>query len=155
MPERMTKDLDILVHEKDGEKVIKLLQDAGYQVDSQLAISGYVLHAPDGTELDVIFGNYAWLKKALKDTGQDPAGYPVIRLPYLTLMKLQAQRSQDWTDVSRMLGWVEDESLLDEVREAVKEYSPEDYDDLESLIFIGKKEKELPPNHESDSHLYL
>jgi hypothetical protein len=56
-------------------------------------------------------------------------------------MKLQAARTQDWADVSRMLGWAEDKDL-DEVRAVIKEYSPEDIDDLESLIFIGKKEKD-------------
>lgn len=141
MPERMTKDLDILVHEKDGEKVIQLLQDAGYQLVSKLAISGYVFHAPDGTELDVLLGSDAWLKKALSNVAKDSAGYPVLRLPYLILMKLQAGRTQDWADVSRMLGWAEDKDL-DEVRAVIKEYSPEDIDDLESLIFIGKKEKD-------------
>jgi len=145
MPERMTKDMDILVDQRDGETVIKRLKGAGYRIGSELAIPGYLLHAPDETELDVIFGSYPWLKKALQDTGQDPAGYPVIRLPYLTLMKLQAQRSQDWADVSRMLGWADDADL-DEVRAVVQEYAPEDVDDLESLIFIGKREQELPPD---------
>ncbi len=32
MPERMTKDLDILVHQSDGEIVIKRLEQAGYRV---------------------------------------------------------------------------------------------------------------------------
>lgn len=141
MPERMTKDLDILVHEKDEEKVIKLLKEAGYQLISKLAIAGYIFHAPDGTELDVLLGNDIWLKKALSNIGKDSAGYPVMRLPYLILMKLQTARTQDWADVSRMLGWAEDKDL-DEVRAVVQEYSPEDVEDLESLIFIGKKEKD-------------
>jgi hypothetical protein len=102
------------------------------------------MQAPDGTELDVLFGNYPWLKEALTQTGQDPAGYPVVGLPYLALMKMQAQRAQDWADVSRMLGWASDADL-DEVRAVIKQYSPEDMDDLESLIFIGKKEQENPP----------
>jgi hypothetical protein len=145
MPERMTKDMDILVHQNDGEFVIKQLEKAGFRIVSQLAVPGYLMHAPDGTELDVIFGDYPWLKKALKTLGQDPAGYPVITLPYLALMKLQAQRSQDWTDVSRMLGWAEDK-VLDEVRAVVKEYAPEDVEDLEALIFIGKREQEEYPH---------
>mgnify|MGYP003472111648 FL=1 len=145
MPERMTKDMDIVVHERDGEAVIKRLEEAGYRMASKLAIPGYLMLAPDNTELDIIFGNYPWLEKALQNTGTDPAGYPVIRLSYLTVMKLQAQRAQDWTDVSRMLGWASDADL-DEVRKVVAEYSPEDSDDLESLIFLGKRERELPPD---------
>jgi hypothetical protein len=145
MPERMTKDLDILVHQSDGETVIKRLEQAGYRIASRLAVPGYLLTSPDGIELDVLFGNYPWLKKALADLGQDPAGYPVIKLPYITLMKMAAQRAQDWADVSRMLGWASDADL-DMVRAVVKQYAPEDLDDLESLIFIGKREQQSPPN---------
>ena len=145
MPERMTKDLDILVHHSDGETVIKRLEQAGYRIASQLAVPGYLMRSPDGTELDILFGNYPWLKKALDQPGQDPAGYPVIGLPYITLMKLEAQRAQDWADVSRMLGWASD-AELDKVRAAVKQYAPEDLEDLESLIFIGKREQQSPPN---------
>jgi len=145
MPERMTKDLDILVHQSDGETVIKRLEQAGYRIASRLVVPGYLLTSPDGIELDVLFGNYPWLKKALADLGQDPAGYPVIKLPYITLMKMAAQRAQDWADVSRMLGWASDADL-DEVRAVMKQYAPEDLEDLESLIFIGKREQEPPAN---------
>jgi len=145
MPERMTKDMDILVHQRDGDNVIKRLENAGYRIGSRLAVAGYLMVAPDGTELDVLFGKYAWIDEALTKTGLDPAGYPVVKLPYLTLMKMEAQRAQDWTDVSRMLGWASDADL-DDVRKVVAQYAPEDSDDLESLIFIGKREQETPPD---------
>lgn len=141
MPERMTKDLDILVHKKDSEATIKALEKANYKLISQLAIPGVAMQSPDGIELDVLFGEYSWLDEAFKNTKQDNAGYPVIGLPYLVLLKMSAQRTQDWADVSRMLGWAKDTDL-DEVRKVVKKYTPEDLEDLESLIFIGKKEKE-------------
>jgi hypothetical protein len=147
MPERMTKDLDIVVHHADGETVIKRLEAAGYKVASRLAVPGYLMLAPDGTELDVIFGRYPWLKEALKNTGKDPAGYPVVGLPYLVILKMEAQRPQDWADISRMLGWAS-ESELDQVRAAVARYMPEDVEDLESLIFLGRKEQEFPPEEE-------
>ena len=146
MPERATKDMDILVHEKDGETVIKLLEKAGYRMISRLAVPGYLLQASDGTELDVLFGNYPWIKKALSDVRQDSAGYPVIKLPYLVMMKMEAQRVRDLGDLGTMLGWASDADL-DEVRKVVAEYSPEDKEDLESLIFIGKRERELPPDN--------
>lgn len=145
MPERMTKDLDIIVHERDGEAVIKRLEQAGYRIASHLAVPGVLMLSPDGIELDVLFGNYPWLREALDQPGQDPAGYPVLKLPYITLMKMGAQRAQDWADVSRMLGWASDADL-DEVRAVVKQYAAEDLEDLESLIFIGKKEQEIPPD---------
>jgi hypothetical protein len=144
MAERMTKDMDIIVHEKDGESAIKKLQDAGYRIVSPLAISGYLMLASDGIELDVIFGKYRWLNDALENPKQDPAGYPVIALPYLVILKMAAQRPQDWADVSRMLGWASEEAL-DEVRSVIEKYVPEDLEDLESLIYLGKKEREIPP----------
>src|SRR5512138_583643 len=71
MPERMTKDLDILVHQSDGEIVIKRLKQAGYHMVSRLAVSNFLLMSPDGVELDVLFGNYPWLKKALAHPEKD------------------------------------------------------------------------------------
>ena len=149
MPERMTKDMDILVHQKDGEIAVKQLEQAGYRIISRLAIPEYLMLSPDGTELDVIFGNYRWIKKALTQPGQDPAGYPVVKLPYLVMMKMEAQRVRDLGDLGTMLGWASDADL-DEVRAVVKEYMPEDLEDLESLIFIGRKEQEFPPSDGTD-----
>lgn len=145
MPERMTKYLDIVVHHRDGETIIKRLEQAGYRVISRLAIPGYLMISSDGTELDVLFGNYPWLNEALAHPGQDPAGYPVIKLPYLVMMKMDAQRVRDLGDFGTMLGWASDADL-DDVRAVVAQYAPEDSEDLESLIFIGKKEKETPPD---------
>ena len=45
-----------------------------------------------------------------------------------------------------LLDWASDADL-DEVRVVVKRYVPEDLEDLESLIFIGKKEQEIPPKN--------
>ncbi len=145
MPERMTKDLDILVHQDDEEAVIAKLKKAGYRMDSRLAIPGYLMVSPEGIEVDVIFGDYPWLKKALAQPAKDLAGYPVIGMPYLILLKMSAQRAQDWADASRILGWASDADL-DKVRAVVKQYAPEDLEDLESLIFLGKKEQEPPVN---------
>ena len=145
MPERMTKDLEVLVHKSDGETVIKRLEQAGYRIVSRLAVPGYLMASPEGIEVDVLFGDYPWLRKALAHPADDPAGYPVIGMPYLILMKLAAQRAQDWADASRILGWAPD-AHLDEVRAVVKQYAPEDVEDLESLIFLGKKEQEIPPD---------
>lgn len=145
MPERMTKDLDILAHQNDKDIILARLRQAGYQIIERLAIPGYSLRSPEGVEVDVLFGDDAWLKDALNQPVLDPAGYPVISLPYLILLKMGAQRAQDWADVSRMLGLASD-AELDKVRAMVAQYTPEDSEDLESLIFIGKKEQEQPPS---------
>lgn len=143
MPERMTRDLDILVREKDSDAVIAKMESSGYKQKSQLSIPGVLMISPDGVEVDVLFGNAPWLEEALKNPIADTAGYPTIALPYLILLKMDAQRAQDWADVSRMLGWSSDADL-EKVRESFRKYAPQDVEDLESLIFIGKKERELP-----------
>jgi hypothetical protein len=139
MPERMTKDLDILVHQNDKDTVLARLQQAGYQIIEHLAIPGYSLRSPEGIEVDVLFSDDTWIQDALRQPVLDPAGYPVISLPYLILLKMGAQRTQDWADVSRMLGLATD-AELDAVRAVVARYTRDDSEDLESLIFIGKQE---------------
>jgi hypothetical protein len=147
MPERMTKGLDILVRKLDGDKAVQRLKEAGFTLVSNLAVPSYLFRAPDGAEVDMLLGDMPWLTDALQNPRQDPAGYPVLDLPYLVLMKLEAMRAQDWADITRMLGLAPDEELA-RVRSAVARYSPVDSADLDALIFIGKKEMEPPPSSE-------
>jgi hypothetical protein len=147
MPERLTKDLDILVRAADGPEVIERLKQAGYNAVSRLAVPGYLMRSPDGIEVGVLFGRYPWLAEAFAQVRYDQAGYPVISLPFLILLKLAANRGRDVGDMTTMLGWASAEDL-NQVRAVVARYSPEDSADLESLIFIGQKERELPPDAE-------
>jgi hypothetical protein len=98
---------------------------------------------PEGIEVDVLFGRQPWLREALRNPNYDKAGYPVIRLPYLVLMKLTTQRVQDWADVSRMLGWAS-AAELEAVRAVIARYSPDDVEDLEALIYLGQQEQAVP-----------
>ncbi|MBN1888632.1 MAG: hypothetical protein JW850_11600 [Thermoflexales bacterium] len=139
MPERATRDIDILVRRQDGEKVKERLEAAGYQLVSPLAMPGFLFRSPEGIEVDVIFGQYPWLRDAMAHLRHDPAGLPVLDLPYLVLMKLDAARAQDTADLSRMLGLASDKEL-DRVRAAVARYAPDTVGDLESLIYLGKLE---------------
>jgi len=143
MVERLTKDMDILVHERDSEEVIDRLKRAGYTVVSKLAVPGYLLRSPEGVEIDVQFGEHRWLDEVLAHPNFDPAGYPVIGLPYLVLLKMWATRDQDWTDITRMLSTATEEQI-NEVRAVVARHSPEDSDDLETMIYLGKREMEMP-----------
>jgi hypothetical protein len=145
MAERMTKDMDVLVQHTDGDETIARLERAGYKVVSSLAVPGRLLRSPDGVEVVVLFGKQKWLPEALAHPEKDPADYPVLGFPYLVLMKLAAARPQDWADVSRMAGVATDEQL-DRARMIVARYSPEDSADLESLIILGRREMETPPD---------
>ena len=139
MPERKTRAFDILVHHHDRDAALVRLKEAGYQVASELSIPGYMLNAPDGTEIDLLLIPFEWLDDALQPDRTDAAGYPVLGLPYLVLMKMETSRPQDLGDLSRMLGLAEEDDL-EQVRAAVTRYMPDAADDLESLIYLGRLE---------------
>ncbi len=139
MPERMTKDLDILVHPADLAQLWHRLESAGYRLGPELGVPSRMVESPDGIEVDVIEGRFEWIDPALEDPARDAADLPVLDLPYLVLMKLAASRTIDLGDIARMLGLASDEQL-DAVRSAVKRYAEKDSDDLESLIFLGRQE---------------
>ena len=139
MPERATKDLDILVRHRDGDEVRERLEAAGYRYISRLAVPGFLIRSPQGVDMDVILGDYPWLEEALAHPRQDPAGYPVLDLPFLVLMKMVSSRGQDLGDLTRMLGLASEEDL-ERVRDGVARYTPDEVDDLESLIYLGQVE---------------
>ena len=140
MPERMTKDMDILVRAKDETAVLQRLKAAHFEVVQPLSIPGYVLQSPEGVEIDLLLGSQPWLEEALTHPAADVTGYPVLGLPYLVLMKMAASRGRDFGDVTTMLGWADDKALAN-VRQIVARYNPQDSEDLESLIFIGQQER--------------
>lgn len=139
MPERGTRDLDILVRSEDGRPVQERLEEAGFHFVAPMAIPGYTMRSPDGVDVDVLLGDFPWLEEALAHPRSDPAGLPVLDLPYLVLMKLESSRAQDIADLSRILGLAAGEDL-ERVRHAVSRYAPDALEDLESLIYLGKLE---------------
>ena len=139
MPERATGALDILVRRQDGDEVRKRLEAASYTFVSQLAVPGFLFHSPEGVEVDVVLGDDPWLDEALANPRQDPAGFPVLDLPYLVLMKMESARGRDFGDLTTMLGLASDEELAS-VRAVVARYAPTEMDDLESLIYLGRFE---------------
>lgn len=85
--------------------------------------------------------DHEWGDKALASTVRDEDGTPFACLPFLVLMKLESGRLQDLADISRMLGCA-DESQVDEVRKIIISYRPQDMDDLESMLALGRLEHE-------------
>lgn len=145
MPERATKDLDILVRLQDEDQVQARLSAAGYKIVSRLAVPGFLARAPDGAEIDVILGSYPWLAEALAHVRYDLAGYPVLDLPYLVIMKMMSSRGRDVGDVTTMLGLASGAELT-RVRQVVARYTPDDLADLESLIYLGRVEMQSYPD---------
>ncbi len=140
MPERMTDDLNILVWTDDAENIYQELVAAGSIKIGELCIDGSSWQLPDGSILDVLESQQSWVREAIANPNIAPDNLPIIGLPYLILMKLQASRGIDIGDLTRMLGGA-DETALELVRKTVKTYLPDAVEDLESLIVLGKLER--------------
>jgi hypothetical protein len=65
MPERATKDLDILERARDSDAVRQRLEGAGYRYLSALAVPGFLLLSPERVEVTVTLGDYPWLEEEL------------------------------------------------------------------------------------------
>lgn len=146
MPERLTRDLDIVIGVQDIEVAYHKLSEAGYIQTGTLSIGGTRWQSPSGVSIDVIEGRAPWWPAALQEaqSNRDEQGLPVLHLPYLVLMKFNASRTIDLGDIARMLG-LADEVALAQVRHVFRQYAPNDLDDLESLITLGKLEMDSPP----------
>ena len=141
MPERMTQDLDIVIRTVDGSQVRQKLTEAEFIYQGELSIGGSSWTAPNGELIDILEGTDVWWTEAIADAqaNRDGQGLPIIPLPYLVLIKLRAGRVQDIADATRMLGQA-GEATLDAVRMLFAQHAPEDMQDLESLIELGRLE---------------
>ncbi|MEG4842730.1 hypothetical protein [Microcoleus sp. B9-D4] len=136
----MTDDVAILVLTQDAANLYRELEQAGSTRTGELSIGGSTWELPDGTYFDVIESRDSWVREAITNPNKAPDGLPIIGLPYLVLMKLQASRGIDIGDLTRMLGGA-DETALRLVRRAVQDFLPDAVEDLESLIVLGKLER--------------
>ncbi|MCX6359462.1 MAG: hypothetical protein NT029_06645 [Armatimonadetes bacterium] len=145
MPERMTSDLELAIALADARSARERLRAAGLTYLGELAIGGSGWRTSAGFPVDVVELSALWADDALAEAGRnrDINGQPVLPLPYLVLMKLDAGRAQDIADISRMLGQADDCALA-AVRHAVSDYHPDAAEDVESLITLGKLEIERP-----------
>lgn len=139
MPERATQDLDILVAVTDRERVRACLERTGFLSVQELAIGGMTWRSLEGALVDVIESHAPWVPDALRSLRQDPQGLPILDLPYLVLMKVEAGRAQDLADAARMLG-IASEPRHQETRDLFRRWFPDALDDLESLITLGRLE---------------
>lgn len=149
IPERMTLDVDILIHERDSLRAREALERAGYVVTGLLSIGGFSvqLGGSDSPPIDVLTRVDAWLDQALGSPVLDPAGYPVLGRPYLILLKLQAGRTQDLADIQRLLART---SVAERVmiRQLVAHEAAELIEDFDSLCTLADLEFGPPPAHE-------
>jgi hypothetical protein len=139
MPARHTLDWDVLVHADDLPRARADLERANAHSFVALTIPGFSCRLATGEALDVIACNAPWVADALAHPNRDESGEPILRLPYLVLMKLVSARVQDLADISRMLAWAE-AAVLADCRSVVAAHLPDAGGDLESLLELGRLE---------------
>jgi hypothetical protein len=142
MPERTTADLDLLIEPEHFNAALEQLALKGYRreprplrfVNTRLGLIGQRLIAE--TPLDILSSDQNWVVEAVATARKDDVGMPIVDLPYLVALKLDASRGIDQGDLTRMLGFASDADLT-RVREIVGRLLPTDRDDLEQYIAIG------------------
>ena len=92
MPERATQDMDVIVDVADAKAARRLLSEAGYSYQAELAIGGSSWPSSEGTPVDVVEMDEPWLAEALDEAERnlDAQGLPVLPLRYLVLPKWHA-----------------------------------------------------------------
>ena len=141
MPERHTKDLDVVVMVQDQARAEAMLSQAGYKARGPLAIKGVpgsTWDSPEGVPVDLITLPDRWAETALEEAASNLGsdGMRVLPLAYLVILKMDAVRPQDTADVERMLA-AASPALRDHVRAVVKRWEPRLSDDLESTIAMA------------------
>ncbi len=141
MPERATKDLDLVIRRQDARSAEHRLKAAGFKLVGSLSIGGSSWKAGDGTPIDMIEIDENWIDDALFRAAQnrDQTGAPILTLPYLVLMKLRSGRLHDVSDIGRMLT-AASAADLEAVRDVVRRLEPDALDDLDSTITIAQLE---------------
>ena len=147
MPERSTKDLDVLVTPRSYREACARLGRAHWVQTRELIFpnTGLALRGSAwgrGHEaIDLITSDGPWVDTAVLTARPDPVGMRVVDLPYLILMKLDSGRVQDTSDISRMLA-LADDSDIERARDVIRQHGTdsEALRDLDSLLEIGRWE---------------
>ena len=145
MPERTTADIDLLVRAADFDAAVAQLVAKGYRRlahslafgDTRLGLIGQRVQSE--LPVDVLSSAQPWVNDAVASVRADDTGLPIVGLPYLVALKLDASRGIDQGDLTRMLGFASEPDLA-QVRTVIGELLPADLEDLEQYIAIGRFE---------------
>ena len=145
MPPRNTEDLDLAVRLADLEAAGQAIAMLGWQYLQPLALygglEGTAWKDADDNELDLIGVPGHLGEKAVAEAQGNrlTAGLPTITLPYLVTLKMIAARAVDTGDLARMLGRA-DEGTIARTRTVVRRFLPDEMDELEQFILLGRLE---------------
>ena len=83
MPERMTRDLDIVIQSVDGSQARQKLAAAEFVCRGELSIGGSSWTTPNGELINILEGDDVWWTEAIADaqSNRDAQGLPVVPLP--------------------------------------------------------------------------
>lgn len=145
MPERTTADIDLLVDPENFDRALSQLVESGYSrkpqplefSDTRLGLIGQ--RVISGRPVDILTSSQPWIHDAVASVRWENGTLPIVDLPYLVALKLDASRSVDQGDLSRMLGFASNDDL-DRVRSVVRRLLPADVEDLEQYILLGRYE---------------
>ena len=151
MPERFTKDVDILVVPSDFPAIRASLTRAGFVKrgplgfpNATLGLFGEAWTSAD-EEYDVLSSEQPWCAEALATPIVDRDGNAIVRLPYLVLMKLDSARGIDQGDLSRMLGALDDAQVAEITAIVAAHLSdPDVASDIEQYAQLGRWEMQGP-----------
>lgn len=145
-PERFTNNIDVLINPTDIPLIRRRAGGSQKQAAQTFSFSGSALglegetwSVPDVGKINLLWTEHGWISDAIRGAVCDSQGFAIATLPYLIAMKLDASRSVDQGDLSRMLGFADDASL-EAVRRVVADILPFVSVDLESYIEIGRLE---------------
>lgn len=145
MPPRNTLDLDLAVRLADLDAAGRAIAALGWLYLQPLALygglEGTAWKDADGNELDLIGvpGHLGEKTVAEAQGNRLTAGLPTVTLPYLVTLKMIAARAVDTGDLARMLGRA-DEDAIARTRAVVRRFLPDEMDELEQFILLGRLE---------------
>jgi len=141
-PERATRDLDVIVARRDAAEAERRLLEIGREQVGKLALPGWSWRSADDQELDLFVGEEDWWPALIAEaqSNRDKQELPVLPLRGQVWLKLQAARTIDAGDLSRLLGLASDEQVA-EARQFLQAIADKrDLQDFDSLVTLGRLE---------------
>lgn len=141
---RFTDDVDLVVLTEDAGAWDLFMQASGFTRRAVLSVGGWA-YLRGTSEVDLLVAGAAWAPAAVREAQDNKRdGLPVLPLPWLVCMKLDAGRTVDGADVSRMVGALS-RIQFDDLRNVLAPWlSPEDREDLEAWYQLGRWEHGQP-----------
>jgi hypothetical protein len=150
MAPRFTQDLDVGVLPANLAGAEGRLEQVGWRREARTRpldpnLEGWTWEESTGLQVDLFEMRHSWAAKAVREAYMDPrTGLPTLEVEYVVLMKLTVSRTIDVGDLTRILG-ARTDTELDRVRAAVRRYQPDDLDDMEQMIVLGRMERDRGP----------